>query len=149
MFTKKMLPPTYLLIAMLLMMVLGFLFPIQHVIPPVWGLLGLVPVIAGILLNLLADRFIKQAQTTVKPFERSSVLAVGSVYWISRNPMYLGFACILIGIAVLLGAISPWLVVIGFVVLMQQVFIRVEERMLADEFGALWLGYCKHTRRWL
>ena len=146
---RKILPPTYLMIAILLIMVMGYWFPIMRVIPTIWRLTGLIPVMLGIVINVLADRFIKQAQTTVRPFERSSVLAVGGVYRISRNPMYLGFIFILAGIAVLVGAISPWLVVIGFTVLIQCIFIRAEERLLEEEFDVLWNGYCKHTRRWL
>lgn len=149
MLSKKILPPMYLLIAILVMVVLGFAFPILRVIPPVWNLLGLVPVALGIGINLAADRFFQQVHTTVKPFERSSALAVGSVYGISRNPMYLGFVLILAGIAILLRALSPWAVVIGFVLLIQRVFIRVEECMLAEQFGALWDAYCKHTPRWV
>lgn len=149
MFTKKILPPTCLLLAILVMAGLGFLLPGAQVIPPFWNLLGLIPVALGIGLNLLADRFLHQVQTTVKPFEPASVLVVDGVYRISRNPMYLGFVLILAGIAVLLRAISPWLVVIGFVFLIRQVFILVEERMLANQFGAMWEGYCKHTRRWV
>jgi protein-S-isoprenylcysteine O-methyltransferase Ste14 len=106
-------------------------------------------VVLGIVITILAVRFFKQAHTTVRPFERSNVLAVGSIYWVSRNPMYLGYLLILVGIAILLGAVSPWLVVAGFTVLLQCVFICVEERLLEEEFGALWKGYCKHTRRWL
>ena len=149
MFLKKTLPPTYLLIAILMMVPLGFVFPIVRVIPPVWHWLGLLPIVLGIIINLLADRFFQQAKTTVKPFERSSVLVVDGVFRFSRNPMYLGFVLILAGMAVLLCALSPWLVVVGFIIFVQRVFIQVEERMLADQFGAVWEGYCKHTRRWV
>ena len=149
MVSKKMLPPTCLLIAILVMVPTAVLFPILRMIPPVWNLLGVIPIAAGIAINLVADRFFQQAHTTVKPFERSSVLAVGSVYSISRNPMYLGFVLILAGIAILLRALSPWVVVIAFAIHIQRVYIQVEERMLAKQFGALWVAYCKHTPRWV
>ena len=144
-----MLPPTYLLIAILLIALLGLLFPIERVIPPVWNLLGLIPVALGIIINLVADRAFQQAETTVKPFEDSNVILVDGVFRISRNPMYLGFVLILAGIAILLRGLSPWLVVIGFAILMQRVFIRVEEDMMAAQFGAEWDAYCKTTRRWM
>jgi len=147
--SKRIYPPMYLLIAILFMVMLAFLFPVLQMIPPVWNLLGLLPIAVGIIINLVADRFFQQAQTTVNPFEPSSVLAVGSVYSISRNPMYLGFVLILAGIAILLRALSPWLVVIVFAVLIQRVFIRLEEGMLAEQFGAAWDSYCKNTRRWI
>jgi protein-S-isoprenylcysteine O-methyltransferase Ste14 len=52
------------------------------------------------------------------------------VYGISRHPIYLGFVLILIGVATLLGSFMPLVVIPIFVVLMEVVFIQVEERML-------------------
>ena len=49
--------------------------------------------------------------------------------------MYLGFVLILLGIAVLLGSLTPWLVIPIFVILIDRVFIQTEERMLAEQFG--------------
>jgi protein-S-isoprenylcysteine O-methyltransferase Ste14 len=147
--TKKMLPPTYLLIAILLIAPLGFFFPIVQVIPPIWSLLGLIPIALGVIINLIADRAFQQAQTTVKPFEDSAAFLVDGVFRISRNPMYLGFVLILAGIAILLRGLSPWLVVVGFAILMQRIFICREEEMMAGQFGGEWDAYCKQTRRWV
>jgi protein-S-isoprenylcysteine O-methyltransferase Ste14 len=55
----------------------------------------------------------------------------------------------LIGVAILLGSLSSWLVLPIFVILMEIVFIRVEERMLEEKFGPAWLAYKKKVRRWL
>jgi len=149
MFEKRMLPPTCLLIAVVLMVVLGYFLPVAHLIPRWWNLVGVVPIILGIILDLLADRFFRQVHATVKQGGKPAVLAVGGVYAISRNPMYLGFELILVGIAVLLGSVSPWAVVAGFGFLVQRAYICNEERVLARKFGDLWKGYCKHTPRWI
>ena len=68
---KKVLPPTYLLVAIVLMLVLHFLLPVYRFIPIPWNILGIVPLACGIALNLVADRAFHHAQTTVKPFEAS------------------------------------------------------------------------------
>ncbi len=149
MVTQRILPPAYLLISILVMLGLGLLFPITWVIQPFWNLLGLLPLALGILLNLRVDRAFHQAHTTVKPFAQSSTLVTKGVYQISRNPMYLGFVLILIGISILLRSLFPYLVIAIFVLLIDQVFIRVEEKMLADEFGDQWEAYRKRTRRWI
>ena len=47
--------------------------------------------------------------------------------------MYLGMVLILIGIAVLMGSLTPYAVIPVFAVLMEVVFIRVEERMLEEK----------------
>jgi protein-S-isoprenylcysteine O-methyltransferase Ste14 len=89
--TKPILPPTYMLIALLGMLVLHFTLPLAQIIPLPWDLLGLIPLVAGIALNLLANRAFHRADTTVKPFQESKVLITDGVFRISRHPMYLGF----------------------------------------------------------
>lgn len=63
--------------------------------------------------------------------------------------MYLGFLLILIGIALSLRLLTPYMVIIVFVILMNNVFIKVEEKMLEEQFGNTWLAYKKKTRRWI
>jgi protein-S-isoprenylcysteine O-methyltransferase Ste14 len=101
-----------------------------------------------VILNLVADRAFHRANTTVKPFEESSALITSGVFRISRNPMYLGFVLLLIGIAVLLGSLSPCAVVLVFAILMNRVYVTVEEQMLAEKFGLQWEEYKQSTRRW-
>jgi protein-S-isoprenylcysteine O-methyltransferase Ste14 len=85
----------------------------------------------------------------VLPFETSSALVADGFYRISRNPMYLGFVLILLGLAVFLRSLSPLLVVPGFAFAIDRRFISVEERMLDAEFGEVW-GRYKHTAgRWV
>jgi protein-S-isoprenylcysteine O-methyltransferase Ste14 len=137
------------LISLAVMLVLHFLLPLGTLIPSPWNLLGLVPLVCGIAVNLAADRAFHEAGTTVKPFEVSAVLVTGGAYRISRNPMYLGFALILIGVALLLGTPAPWAVVPAFVLLVDRIYIAVEERMLEARFGAEWHTYQTAVRRWI
>jgi protein-S-isoprenylcysteine O-methyltransferase Ste14 len=108
-----------------------------------------VPFALGSVLNLLADRDFKKSGTTVKPFETSTALITDGVYKISRHPMYLGFVLILLGLAIFLRTLSPYIVVGAFAILMEVVFIRVEEAMLADTFGAEWVAYKERVRCWI
>lgn len=62
--------------------------------------------------------------------------------------MYLGMVLILIGLAILMGSLTPFIVVIVFGALMELVFVRTEERMLEQKFGSAWLEYKKRVRRW-
>jgi protein-S-isoprenylcysteine O-methyltransferase Ste14 len=145
----KILPPTYLLIAILAMLILHFALPLFRMVPMPWNLAGLVPLLIGTVINLFADKALHTAHTTVKPFVESTSLVVNSVYSFSRHPMYLGFVLILMGIATLLGSLTPWVIIPIFVVLMEVVFIQVEERMLGEKFGSAWLVYKKEVRRWI
>jgi len=146
---KRTMPTTYLLISIIVMTVLHSLFPAMRIIPPLWNLLGLVPLALGVIINLVADKAFHKANTTVKPFEESSALITQGVFRASRNPMYLGFVLILIGIAVLMRSLTPYVVVLAFAILIDRMYITVEERMLAEKFGAEWEEYRQSTRRWL
>jgi protein-S-isoprenylcysteine O-methyltransferase Ste14 len=146
---EKIMPPTWMLFAMIVMLILNFLFPIESIVPPLWNLLGLIFLAAGVMLNLVGDNAFKRARTAIKPFEESSALVTGGVYEISRNPMYLGMVLALLGIALLLRSLSPFLVILPFAILIDRTFIRAEEHMLANTFGASWKAYKANTRRWL
>jgi protein-S-isoprenylcysteine O-methyltransferase Ste14 len=146
---NRILPITYLLVALIVMLIFHFVIPTITLIPLPWNLLGLIPLVIGVLINLNADGALRKAGTTVKPFQESTALITTSVYRISRHPMYLGFIVLLSGVAILLGSLSPWVVIPIFALLMEVVFIRVEERMLEKKFGANWLAYKDKVRRWI
>jgi protein-S-isoprenylcysteine O-methyltransferase Ste14 len=146
---NRLMPTTYLLCALVAMLLLRFACPGALLISPPWNLAGLLPAAFGVLINLAADKAIQTARTTVKPFEQPSALITDGVYGISRNPMYLGFAAILFGVAVLLCALTPVLVLVAFVILVDAVFIRVEERNLERSFGPAWMQYKRRVRRWI
>jgi protein-S-isoprenylcysteine O-methyltransferase Ste14 len=146
---KRVLPPTYILVAIVSMVVLHFLLPGVHIIGLPWNVLGVIPLIAGIIMNLMADRAFKKAGTTVKPYQESVALITDGVFRVSRHPMYAGFVLILLGIAILLGSVTSYGVIIIFAVLMDVMFIRIEEHMLEETFGETWLTYKKQVRRWL
>ena len=146
---KKVMPTTYLLIALLAMLLLLFSQPLNQIIPMPWNLFGTVPVLLGIGINLLADKALHKAKTTVKPFQESTTLITDGVYGFSRHPMYLGFVMILIGVAALLGALVPWMIVLIYTVQLESVYIQVEERMLSEKFGASWMDYKRKVRRWI
>jgi protein-S-isoprenylcysteine O-methyltransferase Ste14 len=146
---QKTTPLFYLLVGILVIPLLHFLVPVWRLIPIPWNGLGIILVGAGIFLNLSADQLLHSTGTTVDLFEESQVLVAHGVFKISRNPMYLGFAAILLGLAVMYGSLTPFLVVPIFMILVQRRFIRREESKLSREFGQIYLGYKKYVRRWL
>ena len=127
---SKTLPPTYLLISLAAMVGLHFLLPVKKLLPYPANLLGGIPVLAGAALNPMADRVLKVYKTTVRPFQVSTPLVTTGAYRIARHPMYLGMVLIVIRVALLMGSLSPFLPVIIFALLMELIFVQVEERML-------------------
>lgn len=146
---KRTLPPVYFLAILVAMVVAHFVFPIERY----WGtpssLIGLVPLVLGIGLNVLADRLFARHGTTVKPFEESAALVTAFPFSMTRNPMYLGITLMLLGVAMLLGTVTPLLLATVFPICMDVIFIREEESMLASRFGPEWERYRSQVRRWL
>ncbi len=147
--TGKILPPAYFAVALGAMAGLHFVWPVAQYLSYPGILVGLVPLGIGFVLNLAADRQFKRHQTTVKPFQRSSALVTGFPFSVSRNPMYVGLTLWLVGLALMMGTVTPWVVVIVFQIVMDLRFVRAEERMLAETFGSEWESYRARVRRWI
>ena len=145
----KVLPPAYLVAALAAMVALHFLLPVAQIFASPRRYLGGLPIAAGVVLNVWADRYFKRFQTTVKPFEESSDLIEAGPYRFSRNPMYLGLLLILIGAAVALGSLGPVIVVPAMAWLITTKFVVIEERMLDARFGDRYRSYKTRVRCWL
>jgi len=146
---SRILPPTWLLLAMLLIALLRLLAPLAYIVSMPWNLLGLLPLGLGLAVTAVADRAFKQRRTTVHPFREPTRLVTNGAFGFSRNPMYLGFVLVLLGMAILLRSLSSFAVVAGFALWMDVGFIRVEERILAATFGDDWIQYRQRVRKWI
>ncbi len=149
MVSKKIYPPTYFNLSWFIMIILHFIYPIIVLHTGLWKLIGVLPIIFGVYLNLAADKLMKVYSTTVKPGKEPEKLIENGVFKFSRNPMYLGMTMILIGIAIILGSLSPCFVVFVFVYLIEDLFIKVEESILEKQFETKWINYKNTTRKWI
>lgn len=146
---RRVLPPVYFLLSLLLMVVLHAVLPIAHIVSGPIRYLGILLVLIGVSTALWARRLFARAGTTIKPFQESTDLVLEGPFRISRNPMYLSMILVLIGTALLLGSLSPWFVVPILALILDRRFIRAEERMLEHTFGESYRSYQSHVRRWL
>ncbi len=142
-------PPVYLLAAIAAMVALHFLFPGKQLLNAPWRWAGAVPIVVGLGLVLWVAAVFRRRKTTIKPGDVSSSLVTNGPFRVSRNPIYLGMTSILIGTALALGSLVPWLVVPVFVVLVGYNVIPVEEAMLAEAFGQSYADYRAKVRRWI
>lgn len=146
---RKIVPPIYLLLTLLIMAALHFGAPIAPIIDPPLSYSGVALIILGITIAAIAARAFARAGTPIVPFEPSTALVVGGLYRVSRNPMYLGLVVILLGAGVLFGTVSPFLTIPVFVWIIQKMFIEAEETFLEEIFGAQYLAYKGKVPRWL
>jgi len=146
--TPKVLPPHYFFIALACMAAVGYLES-GEVLPGWWHLLGLVPAAFGVWSLAAAARQFSKADTNIIPLTKSTALVTDGMFSLTRNPMYTGMTAFLIGTAVLLNGYFAWLVIVPFVLIVRMLFIRHEETLMEETFGADYLAYKSTVRRWL
>jgi len=97
-----------------------------------------------------ASRF-RRGGTTLEPFhpDRASVLVTSGANTISRNPMYVGMAGLLVAHAAWRGSWAALLPLAGFVVFIDRVQIQAEEAALLEKFGAEYVAYRAMSPRWI
>lgn len=140
-------PPTYFFFTLIVSIALHFIYPTGRVFD--FPYVGLALTVFGVVLNLWTDRLFKEGETTVKPFEDPSLLITSGPFSISRHPMYLGMASILLGGAFIMGTVISFVFPMLFVVAMELLFISHEEEDLERIFGEKYREYRRRVRRWV
>ena len=146
----KLLPPTVFYALLILSIASHFLVPTVTLIrPPYSYLLGVPLILVGAGLTIWADALFKKRNTPVKPMDLPVSFVTDGPFRITRHPMYLGMAAILLGVAIVLGSILPFVFPILFVALMERLFITLEEANLERAFGEDYRAYKQRVRRWI
>ena len=144
-------PPVVMVITGLLMWLAArpVAWPSRESLPLL--LAALVAVLLGLVFCLAGVVAFRRARTTVNPLapEKASALVTDGIYRVSRNPMYVGFACFLVAWSLVLA--TPWalLGVAGFVAYITRFQVLPEERALAKLFGSAFSDWQARVRRWL
>ena len=131
------------------MAMLHFLFPIAQPIGEPYRYAGALLIGLAAALGAWGVVLFRRARTGVIPFSEATTLVTGGPYRFTRNPMYLGMAGVLLGTAVYLGSVTPWLVLPAFIAIITERFIVPEEEMLERAFGQAYADYKARVRRWL
>jgi protein-S-isoprenylcysteine O-methyltransferase Ste14 len=145
----RVIPPVYFLAAVAASVALHFIMPIALLVPSPINLAGGVLVAAGLGVTLWAAGLFRAAGTPLIPFERSTALVTGGIYKWTRNPMYLGLATALLGLALLLGTLGAFIPLPFFAWQIRRKFVLPEEAFLEDLFGSPYAQYKARVRRWL
>ena len=105
----------------------------------------------GLCILILAVNSFKKQSTTVNPIkiENASSLVTSGVFEYSRNPMYLGMALILLGLALMFNVIGGTLFTLLFNIYITKFQIKPEEEVMEKLFGEDFLKYKQNVRMWL
>jgi protein-S-isoprenylcysteine O-methyltransferase Ste14 len=146
---NKILPPTHFFIYLIVSVALHFTLPLLQIINYPFNLIGFLFFVLGAGLNIWADQLFKKELTTIKPSEKPTALIQTGPYKLSRNPMYLGMVLLLIGAGFILGSLTSFIGTVLFAVMMEIVFIPIEEKILQDQFGEEYEVYKEKVGKWL
>lgn len=122
---------------------------IPFVVPDAFRNVGFGLIVVGFLLGIAALIEFMKARTTVDPHGSVSSIVTSGIYRFTRNPIYLGFMFMLIGVPLAGGAY--WGVILAplFRYFMNSLVIEREETYLERKFGEAYISYKSGVRRWL
>ncbi len=145
-------PPLIVLCTVIAAFVLDYFFPQGHMARTASGLRYLsagAALLCGLVLLGSAANEMRKEGTNIPTWEPSLALVTGGIYARSRNPIYLAFIILLIGVGLLLSSDWLFLLLIPFVLVMHFGVIRREEEYLFARFGASYAAYVKQVPRYL
>lgn len=142
-------PPVVVLLFIVIAYFLGRFAPLPFSAPPLLRYLGLGLTFAGFLLGLAALVEFRRARTTLDPHGSTSHLVTSGIYRFTRNPIYLGFLLMVIGLPLNSGLY--WGIVLApfYMLIMNRLIIQHEEAYLEKKFGKTYTAYISEVRRWL
>jgi protein-S-isoprenylcysteine O-methyltransferase Ste14 len=142
-------PPVVYLIAILAGLGLDFIRPLRWLPTEIGVGVGVPLVIVSLVLFFASTRRFKAADTPVPGNKPTTAIVQSGPYRFSRNPIYLAFSVLMLGIACWRN--SPWFLaaLAAAASLMSFVVIPREERYLQRRFGIEYLEYKAKVRRWL
>jgi protein-S-isoprenylcysteine O-methyltransferase Ste14 len=110
---------------------------------------GAVLALAGFAFMGWGHRRFRSLGVAVKTNLPASQLVGKGAYRISRNPMYVGFVAILLGLGLASGSIAMLVSAVPMFLYLDWFVIPREEKYLRRTFGEDYREYCRRVRRWL
>lgn len=141
-------PPLVYLGSIVLGVSLHFAFPISLLPRGASSYVGVTLVLLAIGLFLSAVRTFRAAGTPVPGNRPTTTIVRTGPYRLSRNPIYLAFSLLQLGIALWVNSLWLVLTLLPAVALMSFVVIPREERYLEACFPSEYSSYKASVRRW-
>ena len=142
-------PPVVYLGALVIGLLLEVVFPPPALSGWIPEAIGVVLVAIGLVGAVSAIATMRRTGESPIPTAPTRTLVVNGPFQFTRNPIYLSFTLLQLGIG--MWANSAWVVgmLIPTLVLMSYGVIAREERYMAQKFGEEYLRYTAAVRRWI
>lgn len=143
-------PPRWLQIYFVLGLIVHFLSPKGTLLFVPFTILGGIVFVAGFFVMMWAWALFRKAKTGVCPLSQETThFVTNGPYAFSRNPMYLGMAGLIVGVALFLSSAALAIAAVAFFVTINNGYIPFEEAKMKKQFGQQFAEYRNKVRRWL
>jgi len=142
-------PPLIALVLVIISFILHLKFPIATIVSYPYNLLGIIGILLGFKISFQGKNVFKRLGVLLRPGSKSDRLVVDGPFRYTRNPMYLGFVIMLVGISFILGSVSAFLAPVVFFLVIHFTFIPFEEKLMKKQFGKEYLEYKNRVRKWV
>lgn len=105
--------------------------------------------VAGLALIGWAIVTMQQLGTDVDPYKTPSRLVVIGPFKWTRNPIYIGWGPVLMGVGIIFGTFWPMILLPAMYGILHYGVVLREEIFLRSLFGETYEAYCLRVRRWL
>ena len=142
-------PPLVYLGSIALGLVLHLIWPVRLLPPWVSTPVGAMVSLVAVALFISATRTFRAAGTPIPGNRPTTTIVRTGPYRFSRNPIYLAFSLLQLGLSLWVNGLALLITLIPAVALMSLVVIPREERYLEARFPSEYLPYQASVRRWL
>jgi len=142
-------PPVLTVIFIVVAYLAKWTIPFPFVVSSVVENIGFALVVIGFLFGVAAFLAFRKARTTLDPHGKVSAIVTDGIYRFTRNPIYLGFLLMVIGLPLNSGSYWGILLAPVFVFAMNRLVIQHEEAYLEKKFRDVYTSYKSRVRRWL
>lgn len=116
--------------------------------PASWLPVGVSLVVFGAALLLWAKLVFDSKRTPLEPWKATRAIVDHGPFAFSRNPVYIGFAIIQVGVGVWSDRLAVVILTIVPAFLTAVLIVPREEAYLRRKFGAEYEDFCARVRRW-
>lgn len=142
-------PPIVAIFYIIIALLLGRFVPALAGMSQTMKNIGLGFTFIGFLFGVGAYLEFRKARTTLDPHGSVKALVKNGIYRFTRNPIYLGFAFMVIGFPLAYGSLWGAVAAPFFMTTLARLVIEKEEAYLEKKFKDEYTGYKSRVRRWL
>ena len=142
-------PPHIAFSVLFLALILDYLYPQYRFIFGTYRYIGVLIFVLGLSMTFTSFYLFKKNKTPIMPGQKPTFVVMAGPYAFTRNPMYLGVATALTGVAVYIGNWLAFSSPIIFFMATNFFYVPREEKLMEKLFGKKYIDYRKKVRRWI